>query len=86
MNIGPDDGWCRDDTIRADTVSVGLARNAETGEVYGVAAVFSVPVVSGEPMRVSVVMNAEQTVKLANCLFTSAIDIAGVEVINGEMP
>lgn len=86
MNLADDGQWHRDDTIRAEKVSVGLARDAETGSDFGVLAMFTVPVIEGEPMQVSVILTPEQTITFANALLSTALDIGGAECIGGTLP
>lgn len=85
MNINMDGKWYEDDTIRADRVAVGVARDTDTGENIAVMALLSVPVVSGEPMQVSVVLNPQQAMTFANALVSTALDIGGAECIDDAM-
>lgn len=82
MKINVDGQWNEDDTIRADRVAVGLARDAATGYNVAVMALMSVPVVEGEPLQVSVVLSADQALTFANALVSTALDLGGAECLD----
>lgn len=85
MDSEPTEIWQHDDTIRAEKVSVGLARNAITGKPCGIMAMLTVPVIQGDEMQVSVVMSPEQAITFANALTSVALDMSGVNCLDGDV-
>lgn len=86
MNSDPTEIWQTDDTIRAEKVSVGLARDAVTGRNCGIMAMLTVPVINGDEMQVSVVMTPEQAITFANALTSTALDMSGMGCFPGDVP
>lgn len=74
MNLRADSQWREDDTIRADKVFVGMARDHETRDGLGVVIALSVASDS-QQVQVSAVMSVEDALGLADAIRLTVMDM-----------
>lgn len=75
MDMQADQLWREDDTIRADKVFVGTARDHDTLEELGVVVIALTVKTKARPLQVSALIPAWQAMEVADAIHAAVRDI-----------